>query len=696
MTATLDILTPVQRGQLQAAYDAANAEFTQNRSQQGQWTPVYNLLYDFLTTTNIFGVKTYRTDVPVDPQTWLWLKGARFVNSGEGLFATLIRDYTKAQFQQRYGKPLSDEKANEASNKIAESFIGQWLGKNTSLGETQPDLTQTGLYDAGAAASTVFGPGYTGTTDEDNAAGWAGTILFPNLGAPDFYRKLILDGMRHPDDKAHYATLTSVDHGSYDAIAAAAALETFVRLHESGGLLAGLDWDQFAAYVRQLANGFSVEALADEANADFDSYYALQSGDPIAKVGNDTLGILGFNTRTNIFKTAHYSAGTTGNDIIGVTANAGGAYVRDTNFLPGIDSLSSFFGGIGSKVDVVNAGRGNDLIYGTTGNDILDGGEDRDKISYARSSVVDVVFEQKTSLAPFVARVDKGLLKGSDLLYNFEEIEGSVNADSFSGDTSKLPSGFVIDAGAGGDSIKIKGTKAVTTIGGLGRDYIFNNTRGGIIYGDTIDGLDPLTHTAVADTAANGDNIWWAPGTTLMDPQHSDVLKFYGMPLTGGDSSVGVIFSGIAAALGHGIVGNSDSASQSIRNPSRNLFFDHIFPFITYIVRGGTYRDGVVYGATLYVANLLENVTGALFGSTQGMFDGTTEFDDPLTPEDETKNAQGYMIIRNFDFAQSYNGLAQRRRWSRTVCSVPAARSAANDDDAWPMRPFHFAMGRAA
>jgi hypothetical protein len=113
MTATLDILTPVQRGQLQAAYDAANAEFTQNRSQQGQWTPVYNLLYDFLTTTNIFGVKTYRTDVPVDPQTWLWLKGARFVNSGEGLFATLIRDYTKAQFQQRYGKPLSDERANE-------------------------------------------------------------------------------------------------------------------------------------------------------------------------------------------------------------------------------------------------------------------------------------------------------------------------------------------------------------------------------------------------------------------------------------------------------------------------------------------------------------------------------------------------------------------------------------------------------
>jgi hypothetical protein len=37
------------------------------------------------------------------------------------------------------------------------------------------------------------------------------------------------------------------------------------------------------------------------------------------------------------------------------------------------------------------------------------------------------------------------------------------------------------------------------------------------------------------------------------------------------------------------------------------------------------------------------------------------------------------------------------RSWmSRAVCSVPKARSAANDDDAWPMRPFHFAMGRAA
>jgi hypothetical protein len=81
MVATSQILTTAQVAQLQYAYDVnsnANQEFS------GVWHDSYSVLYDYLTVKNAFGVDTPRTDVPVDPQTWLWLKGARFVNSNEG------------------------------------------------------------------------------------------------------------------------------------------------------------------------------------------------------------------------------------------------------------------------------------------------------------------------------------------------------------------------------------------------------------------------------------------------------------------------------------------------------------------------------------------------------------------------------------------------------------------------------------
>src|SRR5664279_970289 len=118
MTATLDILTPDEFNRLSAAFDAAAG---QNQDNLGVWAPAYNLLYDFLSAKS--------SAVPVDKTTLLWISGARFVNPAIGLFGALIRDYTKAQFLQRYGKPLSDAQANLASNSIAEAFIGQWLGK---------------------------------------------------------------------------------------------------------------------------------------------------------------------------------------------------------------------------------------------------------------------------------------------------------------------------------------------------------------------------------------------------------------------------------------------------------------------------------------------------------------------------------------------------------------------------------------
>ena len=36
------------------------------------------------------------------------------------------------------------------------------------------------------------------------------------------------------------------------------------------------------------------------------------------------------------------------------------------------------------------------------------------------------------------------------------------------------------------------------------------------------------------DSSANADNVWFFPATIVMDAQRYDVLKFFGIPLTGG------------------------------------------------------------------------------------------------------------------------------------------------------------------
>ncbi len=52
---------------------------------------------------------------------------------------------------------------------------------------------------------------------------------------------------------------------------------------------------------------------------------------------------------------------------------------------------------------------------------------------------------------------------------------------------------MVIDGGSGKDLVVTIGGKRATTAGGIGRDWIYNRSYGGEIYGDTIDRLDPAT-----------------------------------------------------------------------------------------------------------------------------------------------------------------------------------------------------------
>jgi hypothetical protein len=385
MTATSIPLSASQIVELNAAYRRCLAK---SPTQLGAWVESYELLFNMLT------IKTTTYPVPgtsvtdwtprpgVDRATWLWLKGARFVNGGNGAFGALIRDYTKAQFKQRYRRELSEDAANKASNDIAQAFIGQWLGRTEGLVASQPTLLEAGIYDAGAAASTEFGKDNS-TDDPDNASGWAGAILFPNLGAPDFYRNLVLNGLTSPTEIASYTvgeglaarTLTSVDHGSYDAVAAAAAVETFARRWLPN---IPIDADEQDSALAQFFSQFSaVLALESEADAAFARLYGLTGSEARPRIGSDTLGTLGTQTIFNFNKTAHYAVGSKYGDIIGYKPDEwNGAYATDTSYGPTFFSVGSRTG------DVINAGRGNDKVYGTTGSDILDGSDDNDTLIY--------------------------------------------------------------------------------------------------------------------------------------------------------------------------------------------------------------------------------------------------------------------------------------------------------------------------
>lgn len=135
---------------------------------EGKYRPVYDLIYEILTDEgNYF-------DSPIDgleENVWIWISGAREVNSGEGYSAYFIREYTRSQYELRYGITLSDDDLNIASNTIASNFV------NDILSGTTPTIEELGLIDAAPIAGSIFDEIFTA-----NYAGWSGTLLFPYLG----------------------------------------------------------------------------------------------------------------------------------------------------------------------------------------------------------------------------------------------------------------------------------------------------------------------------------------------------------------------------------------------------------------------------------------------------------------------------------------------------------------------------------
>ncbi|HMP56977.1 MAG TPA: hypothetical protein PKD92_10450, partial [Novosphingobium sp.] len=214
--------------------------------------------------------------------------------------------------------------------------------------------------------------------------------------------------------------------------------------------------------------------------------------------------------------------------------------------------------------------------------------------------------------------------------------------------SSPPPGALKVDGGAGNDIIFVTGGSNVVVAGGLGRDVIHNSSPGGLLYGDTIDGLTVDADgriVAVPDTPENADHFHFAPKTTIMDPQRNDILTFFGIPLTGGDASVTSVSWALAGPTSAytNIIQTSMSAYALLGSVATGgllrTYYDTFLPNVVYIISdNGKVADGKH-------EVLIFNQTDILFRIATGM-----ALPDQFELGDVTTSVLGMQRIVNFEF----------------------------------------------
>ncbi len=358
-------------------------------------------------------------------KVYTWLQGAREVNNDSSVHSIFIRNYTKIQYELRYGELTELElktlnnKIDEASNNIGFELVNNILRHNGLL----PGLEGLGVLDGGEAARKVFqGDIYP----KGDFTGWAGTILFPFLGYDRFYEEWLLTT---EEVNAEIRTGSGIvdriikEHsGTYDLITALQANQETI---DSYSLL-----EAIYAVIRSFENvDKSQQEIIDKTNEFIRTTYDLPFNHPFL-AGNK----LPYDK--TLFQTTNlgFSSGSQSDD-----------------------SYKDFW--IGDRANylnyIVHAGMGNDGILGvpTTypslipGNALIDGGSGFDSLSYHINKDIDdngtplklsITFEEIASHSyNWRFSIDKSssegysIYKGVDYAYSIEFLEGTNNSDTF-------------------------------------------------------------------------------------------------------------------------------------------------------------------------------------------------------------------------------------------------------------------------
>jgi Ca2+-binding RTX toxin-like protein len=209
--------------------------------------------------------------------------------------------------------------------------------------------------------------------------------------------------------------------------------------------------------------------------------------------GNDTFvggaGIDTFNGGTG-YDTVTYSTAVTvdlATLVRSTGAAAGDVFNADIEAFTGSSAADVFYGRatVGAEAEAIDAGGGNDIVYGSDGADTLNGGAGIDTLDYSLSTAVTVDLSNATA--------EVGGQAQGDVLSNFETVIGSDFGDSLTADNT----GMTLRGGLGNDTIT-GGTGNDTLRSGSGADTVSG--------GNGDDRLDFVTdNNAGTDVNMNGD-----------------------------------------------------------------------------------------------------------------------------------------------------------------------------------------------
>ncbi|TWO67781.1 tandem-95 repeat protein [Caenimonas sedimenti] len=313
----------------------------------------YRAILEMISEENSAGVKQPKEGVV--PNVWAWIRGAEGVNAGVGFAAEFIRQYTSIQFDLRdlpEREVTVDQLGSLASNQIALNL----LTDITATGNL-PAISGLGAIDAGAAASGVF----RHVTEE--YAPWAGTLLFPFLGEPSFYRDLLLEDEQVianipiiGENGATQSKLAKYATGTYDLVAS-------LQAAEMAGILAARanPGEAFQNLLSPVgATHTDQSEMISQTNDWFNDYYQL-TGSDVYRVGSDAALNPGWRAASDRYD---YFVGSYNDDI-------------DLRARP-LFSRPVFFDFLDDAV--MNGGSGDDRIYGGDGDDLLDGDQGNDRV----------------------------------------------------------------------------------------------------------------------------------------------------------------------------------------------------------------------------------------------------------------------------------------------------------------------------
>ena len=305
-----------------------NAENSASDATAGKFASVYAVISDILT---VEGTNSNRPVDGLEENVWIWISGAQEINTGKGYFADFIRGYTRAQYEQRYHRTLSDEDLNIASNNIARNFI------NDILQGTTPSIEELGIIDAAPVAGDIFNQVF-----DQNYTPWSGTLLFPFLGVDSYYKDWLLTEGTVGEFKPIAGTYDLISTAATAIPLASNPVEIALNLLSTFG---------FSGTVNAYLN---TTALANQTDTFINQVYQLDKYGFDLEIGSDIFGVGS--------KSANYIIGTVGSD----------TYNKDPN-------VNLAVNGTGDK-DVINAGIGDDFIFAGSGDDLIDGGEGNDTI----------------------------------------------------------------------------------------------------------------------------------------------------------------------------------------------------------------------------------------------------------------------------------------------------------------------------